>query len=205
MSRMAHLLAGLMVFGQSTCVAEVVRLKATADVWLSDATENERGTSSGKHARLKLKTIQEMSAIRFDAAPARGREVLGATLFMRRASDDKLRYVRVSTVNQDWEEGDSAQAYGAADGATYLRADHASRRPWAWPGSCFADVIMTSGNSLATWAERRELADGWISVALTPELIYAMAAGDTDGLAVMDGGNLSYHNNFIHSVQSAGD
>ncbi|MFQ5808540.1 MAG: GDSL-type esterase/lipase family protein, partial [Armatimonadota bacterium] len=205
MKRAVHLLAGLMMCGQSACVAEVVRLKATADVWLSDATENERGASSGKHARLKLKTIQEMAAIRFDAAPSQGREVVSATLFMRRASDDKLRYVRVSTVNQDWEEGDSAQAYGAADGATYLRADHASGRSWAWPGSCFADVIMTSGNSLATWAERKELPDEWISVALTPELIYAMAAGDTDGLAVMDGGNLSYHNNFIHSVQSAGN
>jgi len=189
----------------SRCAGETVRLKATADIWLSDATAEERNTSAGKCERLKIKTIQEMAAIRFDAAPARGREVLGARVFLRRASDDMLRYIRVSTVNQDWVEGNGTQSYGPPDGATYEVADYASKRPWAWPGSELCDVIMTSGNSLATWAERQELADGWVSVALTPELIYALAVGDTDGLAVMDGGNLTYHNNFIYSAQSPGN
>ncbi|MFQ6131763.1 MAG: hypothetical protein ACE5R4_06980 [Armatimonadota bacterium] len=203
---MKHLLpvSLLTIVVASSCAGEVVRLKATADVWLSDANEQERSSSAGKSPRLKIKTIQEMAAIRFDATPARGREVLRAALFLRRASDDMLRYVRVSTINQDWVEGDGTQSYGPPDGATFLLADHASQRPWAWPGSQFCDVIMTSGNTLATWAERRELPDGWISVELTPDLVYAMVAGDTDGLAVMDGGNLSYHNNFIHSVQSRG-
>jgi len=63
---------------------------------------------------------------------------------------------------------------------------------------------MGSGNSIATWAERRELPGGWIAVPITPALVYAMVAGDTDGLAVMDGGNPSYHNNMFHSVQSPG-
>jgi len=184
---------------------ERVRLNATADVWLSDATPEERNSSSGMHPRFKIKTIQEMAAIRFDATPARGREVLGTTLFLRRASSDSLRYIRVSTVTGDWVEGTSTGAYGQPSGATFLFADAATKRPWAWPGSQFCDVIMTSGNSLTIWAERKELPNGWISVALTPELIYAMVAGDTDGLAVMDGGNLAYHNNFIHSVQSRGN
>ncbi len=194
----------LLALAISAASAENVRLNATADIWLSDANEQERNTSSGKHSRLKLKTIQEMAAIRFDAAPAQGREVLKAALFLRRASDDQLRYIRVSTVNQDWTEGDGTQSYGPPDGATFLWADAGPKRPWAWPASEFCDVVMTAGNTLATWAEREELADGWVSVALTPELVYALAVGDTDGLAVMDGGNLSYHNNFIHSVQSGG-
>ena len=50
--------------------------------------------------------------------------------------------------------------------------------------------------------QEQELPDGWISVAITPELVYAMALGDTDGLAVMDGGTISLHNNMMHSVQS---
>jgi len=184
--------------------AETVRLKATADVWLSDANDEERSSSAGKCAQFKIKSIQEMAAIRFDASPAKGREVVKAALFLRRAGADMLRYVRVSTVNQDWAEGNGTAPYGPADGATYLLADAASKRPWAWTGSEFCDVIMTSGNSLATWAERKELPDGWLSVALTPELVYALVAGDTDGLAVMDGGNLAYFNNMIHSVQSKG-
>lgn len=204
MRRVSLGIAALGLACAGLCAAEPVRLKATADIWLSDCGD-ERNTSAGKATQFKLKSIQEMAAIRFDAAPAKGREVLKAALFLRRAGADKLRYIRVSTVNQDWEEGTGTQPYGPANGATYCLADAVSKRPWAWSGSEFCDVIMSSGYTLDTWAERKELPDGWISVALTPELIYAMVCDDTDGLAVMDGGNLAYHNNFIHSVQSRGN
>ena len=203
-NRLVRAAIALALIGDAAPAAEIVRLRATADVWLSDANDQERNSSAGRCPRFKIKSIQEMAVIRFDAAPARGREVLRASLFLRRDGPDLLRYIRVSTVNGDWAEGSGTQSYGPPDGATFLWADAASRRPWAWPGSEFCDAAMTSGNTLATWAERRELPNGWLSVALTPELIYALVAGDTDGLAVMDGGNLAYHNNFIHSVQSRG-
>ncbi|HHN46084.1 MAG TPA: hypothetical protein ENN09_01465, partial [Planctomycetes bacterium] len=183
---------------------ETVRLPAVADIWLSDANNEERSSSAGRHPRFKLKSIQEMAAVRFDASAARGREVLNAALFLRRAGADMLRYIRVSTVNQDWEEGSTMQAYGPASGATYLFADSGSQKPWAWHGSVFADVIMSSGNTLAAWAERKELADGWISVPLPPELVYSLAVDDTDGLAIMDGGTISLHNNFIYSRETKG-
>lgn len=146
--------------------AETVRLPATADIWLSDANGSERASSSGKADRLKLKVIQEMAAIRFDVARARagagGREVLGARLFLRRAGDDMLRYIRLSTVNQDWVEGNSAQAYGKADGATYEFADAGTKKAWSWPGSEFSDVVMSNGQTIDAYAERKELKDGWI-------------------------------------------
>jgi len=183
--------------------AQTVRLQATADIWVS-SFQGEEGFSAGKHPFFKLKTIQELALIRFDAAPALGREVLRARLLVRRAGKDKLRYIRVSTVNGDWEEGTRRERLGPGDGATYDHADGPTRRPWAWPGSQLCDVIMGSGNTLTTWAERRELADGWISVDLTAELIYALAVGDSDGLAAMDGGNPSFENNLVHSVQSRG-
>ena len=203
MSRLIWHATAVTLLALATASAETVRLKATADIWLSDCGD-ERNTSGGNCRQFKIKSIQEMAAIRFDAAPAKGREALRASLFLRRAGADLLRYIRVSTVNQDWTEGTSAQPYGPANGATYCLAAAASKKPWAWPGSEFCDVIMSSGNTLATWAERKELADGWLSVALTPELVYALACGDTDGLAVMDGGNLAYHNNMIHSSESKG-
>lgn len=161
-------------------------------IWLSDAIPKEQDTSSGKFTRFKLKSIQEVSAIRFDATPAKGREVLKATLFLRLASKDMLRYMRVSTINQDWVEGNSTGPYGQPDGATYLYADATTRKPWAWEGSEFCDVIMGSGNTIAHWTELKRLKNGWIAVDLIPELIYAMVAEDTDGLAIMDGGNPSY-------------
>ena len=182
--------------------AETVTLKSTASLWLSDANDEERNSSGGKCGQFKIKSIQEMGAIRFDAAPVKGKEVLKARLFLHRDSPDKLRYIRVSTIAQNWEEGNSNQSYGKADGATFMFADANSKRSWAWPGSQFCDASMSAGNTLSTWAERQEVKDGWISVELTPQLIYELVADDTDGLAVCDGGNLALANNMISSVHS---
>ena len=189
----------------SFCAAEVVKLKATADIWLCDTDESERNSSAGAADRIKLKSIQELGAFRFDAGPVKGREVVKATLFLRRASEDTLRHIRVSTVAADWVEGKTAKSYGPADGATWHFADSNSKRPWTWPGSQFVDAIMGNGNTLTTWTECRKLDDGWIAVDLTPQLVYALAAGDTDGLAVMEGGTMAFVNNFVYSCQSKGN
>ncbi len=181
---------------------EVIRLKATASLWLADTTPQERNSSAGQFAIFKLKSIQEMAAIRFDAQPVKGKEVISARLFLHKAGGNMLRYLRVSTVSQDWEAGASGRPYGPADGATYLWADANHRRAWSYPGSEFADVVMGMGHSITTYAEYRQEAGDWISVELTPELVYALAAGNTDGLAVMDGGNLAYFNNYIDSAHA---
>ena len=47
----------VVITGRWLPAGEAVRLKATADVWLSDAIPQERNTSSGKCSRLKLKTM----------------------------------------------------------------------------------------------------------------------------------------------------
>jgi hypothetical protein len=176
---------------------EAIRLKATASIWLADTTPEERNSSAGQFAIFKLKSIQEMAAIRFDAEPIKGREVRSARLFLHKAGKDMLRYLRVSTVNQDWVAGASSRPYGPADGATYLWADANHRLAWSYPGSEFADVVMGMGHSITTYAELRQEPGEWISVPLTPELVYALAAGNSDGLAVMDGGNLAYFNNYL--------
>ena len=186
----------------SAALAQKVTLKATADVGLSCATAKECNTSHGKLDRFKIKTIQEMAAIRFDATPAAGREVLKARLFLLPIGKHMLRYIRVSTVSGDWAEGSGRERYGPPNGATFNRADHASKRPWAWGGSQFCDVIMGSGNSLACWAEIEKHDTGWVSVKISPDMVYAMVAADTDGLAVMDGGTLTFFNNWIRSAQS---
>ncbi|MBN1808310.1 MAG: hypothetical protein JW909_04525 [Planctomycetes bacterium] len=184
---------------------EKVRLRAVADIWLSDANNQERNSSSGKNSRMKIKSIQEMAAIRFDASPAVGRRVLSAKLFLKCANEDKLHYIRVSTVNQEWVEGTTSNDYGPPSGATYLYADHASKKSWTWPGSVFADAVMSAGNTLDAWAAREQLQGGWISVNLPPELVYALCVGDTDGLAVMDGGTIGLFNNFVYASESRGN
>lgn len=184
------------------CGEETVRLKATADIWLSMATPSEKKSSAGKFSRMKIKSIQEMGIVRFDATPAKGREVVSAKLFLCKAGKDMLRYIRVSTVSQDWVEGKSNKPYGPADGATWMLADNNSNKAWSFPTSHASDVIMGSGNTFTTYAERKEEGKNWISVELTPELVYALVAGNTDGLAIMDGGTIKLFNNFIHSLES---
>ena len=186
---------------QPASESNVVRLRATADIWLADTTRQERNGNAGRDPEFKLKSIQEMAAIRFNAKPVSGKEVLSARLFLHKASRSMLRYIRVSTVGQDWEEGVS-RSFGAANGATYLWADATRKRAWSYPGSEFADVVMGMGQTITTYGEIKQERNNWISVSVTPELIYALAAENTDGLAVMDGGNPGYFNNLIHSVQS---
>lgn len=201
MTRPAGFVLALLLGFSSLAHSETVRLEDTADVWLS-AIGKELDTSGGKAPRIKLKSIQELGLFRFDASPARGREVIKASLYLHRQGKDMLRYIRVSTVNQDWAEGEQTQQYGPASGATFNHANADTGKDWAWKGSQVCDVIMSSGYSLAMWAEREELADGWIRVPLEPAMIHAMVAGDTDGLAVMDGGTISLFNNFIHSRET---
>jgi len=54
----------LLIFPQNLFGNKVV-LRATGDIWLSDANQAERNSSSGKAERFKLKSIQEMAVVRF--------------------------------------------------------------------------------------------------------------------------------------------
>ena len=144
-----------------------------------------------------------MAAVRFDTSPIKGREVLSAKLYLHPIhKNNQLRYIRLSTINQDWVEGESTRPYGPGNGATYNHTDSESKRPWSWAGSQFCDVSFSSGQTLSSWAEREIEEDGWVSVDVDPNLIYAMAVGDTDGLAIQDGGTPNLFNNFIHSRES---
>jgi hypothetical protein len=181
---------------------ELVVFRATAIAWVSSATVGERNEVFSADARFKLKSIQELAAIRFDPSPALGRVVERARLFLKAAGPHRVRYLRVSTISQRWKERSSRLLFFAEAGATWNYADSATKRPWAWPGSEFADVIMTSGNSLATWGEARQEAGGWISVDVPPKLIDALLAGTSDGLAIAEGGTPDFHNNYFFGVGS---
>jgi len=187
----------------SAARAETLNLPATADIWLSDANAQERETSSGQHHRFKLKSVQEMAALRFDLAAAQGREILSARLRMRRIKPQPMRFIRVSTVSSRWSEGRSKSAYGKPSGATWFYADHDGQRSWSWPGSNFSDVIMGAGHSLTSWDEAVIQDGGWISIPVDRELVYALLAGASDGLAVQEGGTPAFRNHFIHSAQSS--
>jgi len=178
------------------------RLPATADVWISNATPREREASAGGSPVFKLKSVEEMAALRFDLSPFRGRELLAARLHLRLRHPPAPRWLRVSTVGSPWKEGQATRAYSGRDGACWLWADASVRRPWAWPGSAFCDVIMGEGNSLVSTAPVRDDGDDWISIELPPVILQAILCGRSDGVALMEGGSPANRNYYFYSRNS---
>ncbi len=195
----------LFLISPSTIYCQPLVLKPTADIWLSDANVKERNSSSGKAKVFKLKSIQEMAVLRFDLSSIKGLEVRSARMFFYPVKTRQfLKYIRMSSVTQTWKEGNTRQSYGRPDGATYNFADFHTKKAWAWPGSQFCDVAFGSGNSLTNWDKIHFEQGGWVSVKVPVRLIYAMAVGQSDGIALQEGGSTALYNHFIYSSESRG-
>ena len=144
-----------------------------------------------------------MAVVRFNACELKGFAVKSARLFLRPVKKpERLKYMRLSTVSQNWKEGKTKKSYGKPSGATYNFADQDTKKEWAWPGSQFCDASFGSGNSISFWGKVRQEGKGWVSVNVHPDLIYALAGGDTDGLALQEGGTPALFNNMIYASES---
>ncbi len=150
----------------------------------------------------KLKSVQELAAIRFDLNAARGRELLSARLHLRGRNELAPRWLRVSTVSARWTEGSETHAYSGRDGASWNSPDIPSHAAWAWPGSSFCDVSMGAGRTEVHTLAVHKDQDRWLSVDLPLTLVSAMICGVSDGLALMEGGSPYNRNYYFQSVQS---
>ncbi|HKI83814.1 MAG TPA: hypothetical protein VKA63_05695, partial [Candidatus Krumholzibacteria bacterium] len=117
--------------------AETLRLPATADIWLSHATPRESDTGAGGSPVFKLKSVQELAAIRFDLTSIHGRTLSAARLHLRGRGELAPRWLRVSTVSARWTEGNAVRAYSGRDGASWNSPDIPDSASWSWPGSSF--------------------------------------------------------------------
>jgi hypothetical protein len=109
-----------------------MRLDVTRDTWVSDVGREVDGNNGGA-ARLKLKSIQEMSLLDVDAALLRGWVIRSATLHMRKTGDESLRRVTVSSVGAEWFEGTGSGYAVQPGGATFRRRRHPDL-PWSIGG-----------------------------------------------------------------------
>jgi len=180
----------------------ILHLPAVADVWISHATPQESESSAGGSPVFKLKSVEEMAALRFDVHAARGHRIRRARLHLRLRHPPAPHWLRVSTVSSTWVEGEATRAYSGRDGACWRWADASSRRPWAWEGSAFCDVIMGEGFSRNTVVQVRGEENDWIAVDIPPSMIQAILCERSDGLALMEGGSPANRNYYFHSRQA---
>jgi hypothetical protein len=182
-------------------LAEETRLRCIADTNLS-SYESERDFNYGQSTRLRLKGIQMMALFRFDTAPVKDWRVEKATLYLRYAGNDrKLRTLGLSTVSAPWEEGTGAGERKPGEVCFMWRA--LGKERWAGPDTDFTDVSFTAGNTLAAYADVKDVGDGWIAVDVPARLAQAMIAGVTYGLAVTDEKGQTMANNDVYSREQS--
>ena len=129
MNRAAWIAAVVVAVASAAAPAETVKCKATRDVWLSAANQQEVDCNMGAARTIKLKVWQEFGLVDFDVAALKGKRITAAYVYVKPAGGAKLRlhggtdlkWLTVSTVSHDWVEGKSAR-YGkdtAGHGATF--------------------------------------------------------------------------------------
>jgi Domain of unknown function (DUF4091) len=171
---------------QSTSAArQTVKLEVTRDAWVSQVGQEADGNNGGA-PRLKLKSIQEMSLIDIDARPLVGRVIRSAALHMKKAGDEILRRVTVSSVAALWFEG-TGQSYAIEPGGVTFRHRRHPDLPWAIDGGDLCACIL--GNGGTTWRMADASPpdeDGWQRIAVDPAILAARTAGLSYGFLVFD-------------------
>ena len=169
----------------SSARSEIMRLDVTRDAWVSEVGREADGNNGGA-PRLKLKSIQEMSLIDIDARPLVGRTIRSAVLHLKKAGDEPLKRVTVSSVGAEWFEG-TGSSYAIQPGGATFRRPTAPRPPLVdrrrrplpcGPGQRRHN--LADGRRLA--ARSRRLA----AVPVDPRVVAARVAGLSHGFLVFD-------------------
>jgi hypothetical protein len=193
---------------------EALRVPVTRDTWFSNVG-HEADCNLGGAAKLKLKSIQEMSLIDIDAKPLRGRVIQGATLHIHLAGEEQLHRVTVSSFGADWVEGTSPNYAPQKGSSTHKHRRHPDV-PWTVPGSDLCSVMLGQGGTLWRMADAfAPDAQHWQRVAIDPVVVAARVAGISYGFLLFDdtgsewthqGEQFRYRlfpNRFIHSRESS--
>ncbi len=161
------------------------RLDVTRDAWVSEVGAEADGNNGGA-PRLKLKSIQEMSLVDIDPRPLLGRTIRSAMLHMKKAGDEPLARVTVSSVGAEWFEGTGSGYAVQPGGATFRHRRHPDL-PWSIGGGDLCHVVL--GNGGTTWG----MADasppdpeGWQHMPVDPLVVAARVAGLSHGFLLFD-------------------
>ncbi len=193
-----------------------LRLPVVRDTWFS-AVDHEADCNLGGAARLKLKSIQEMSLVDLDPTPLVGRVVRRAALHVRVSGEEVLKRVTVGTFASPWVEG-TAESYQPQVGSSTFRRQRHPDVPWAEPGSDLTAVVLGRGGSLWASADASPPDEQrWQVIPVDPRIVAARIAGVSEGFFLFDDTGTEwtrkgeeftmrlFPNRFIHSRQSRRD
>ncbi len=175
----------------SSQTVEDLRLPASADASIG-IDESERTFNTGASPRLRLKGIEHVLLLDFDASALRERKVAEARLILRPAGPLKVKTLGVSTVSVPWKEGDG-NAEPRAGGVSFLDTGSGP-----WPAGDFLGSTFGRGGSEWRAVEAASEEGGAVSVPIPPEFVERVAAGRSHGLALSDEkGQTRWNNDFF--------
>jgi hypothetical protein len=162
-----------------------LRFDVTRDAWVS-AVGPEADGNNGGATRLKLKSIQEMSLVDFDARALAGRTIRSAKLHLKKVGDERLERVTVSSVGAEWFEGTGTGYSVQPGGSTFKHRRHPDL-PWSVGGGDICHVVLGNGGTVWGMADASPPdADGWQQIQVDPRVLSARVAGLSHGFLVFD-------------------
>ena len=93
-----------------------------------------------------------MSLVDIDARPLVGRTIRSATLHLKKAGDERLERVTVSSVGAEWFEGTGSGYSVQPGGATFRHRRHPDL-PWSIGGGDLCHVVLGNGGTLWRMAD----------------------------------------------------
>ncbi len=162
------------------------RVEVSRDLWVSSYPTEVEGNNGGS-PRLKLKGIQEFFLVDLDAASLKGRRVRKAWLHVRLVSrDHPLQRTSVSSVTQEWVEGNGSSYQKVAGASSFAWARTGESR-WGRDEPDLTAVINAEGGSVWGFGEvTAPDENGWQVIPVAPEVVQARIDGRSYGFAVMD-------------------
>jgi hypothetical protein len=163
---------------------EAVRVEITRDTRIS-SYPGEEELNFGQASQVKFKSNQEFSLFDFDPKPFQGKIVVGATLHLRAAGDERLYRTTVSSIASPWTEGTGGGS-GPEPGASSFHWRSHPNVPWGGDGDLTAVVFGANGSTWGMTEASPPDKDGWQVIPIDTAVIAARIAGLSEGLLVFD-------------------
>jgi Domain of unknown function (DUF4091) len=162
-----------------------IRLDVTRDAWISEVGREADGNNGGA-TRLKLKSIQEMSLLDIDPKSLLGQTIRSAVLHLKKAGDEALKRMTVSSVGAEWYEGTGTGYAIEPGGATFRHRRHPDL-PWSAAGGDICHVVLGNGGTIWRMADASPPdPDGWQELPVDPRVVAARLAGISHGFLAFD-------------------